>query len=224
MVSDKMKVEIWSDIICPFCYIGKRKFEAALSNFGNSSQITIEWKAFQLSPDIKTDPSVNIHQFLARHKGLPLERAKSMNDQVSEKAKSVGLIYNFDKAIPANTFNAHRFSYYAKEKGVQGKAEEALFKSYFTDGKNVDDISTFISIAQEIGIDAHETKEVMSGDQYVREVESDIREAHTLGVRGVPFFVFNRRFAVSGAQSSEVFLSTLQKAFDEWLGERESSI
>lgn len=213
---NKMKVEIWSDVMCPFCYIGKRKFESAMKEFDNSSNIEIIWKSFQLAPDMETDPSKNIDQYLATHKGMSLEQAKGLNKQVSNTAAQVGLEFNFDKAIVANSFNAHRFSHLAKQHGLQNEAEERLFAAYFTEGKNTDDIPTLIQIGNEIGLDAKEVKELLEGNKYAEEVEADIYEAHQIGVRGVPFFVFDRKYAVSGAQESQAFLSTLEKSFGEW--------
>ena len=220
---DKMEVEIWSDVVCPFCYIGKRKFETALSEFKESSNVEITWKSFQLSPDTRTNPEKNIHQYLAEHKRISLEQAKSLNNQVTNLAKQVGLVFNFDQAIPVNTFNAHRFLHLAKQRGFQEEAEEKLFKAYFTDGKNTDDHQTLIRIGNEIGLDPVEVKQVLEGNQYANEVRQDIAEAHQLGVRGVPFFLFDRKYAVSGAQDSKVFLESLEKAFTAWRKENPQS-
>ncbi len=213
---DKMTVEIWSDVMCPFCYIGKRKFENGLSQFAGKDNVQVIWKSFQLSPDMKTNPGKNINQYLTEHKGISLQEAKRMNDNVTELAKKVGLVYNLDTAIVANSFNAHRFSHFAKQYGKQDEAEERLFSAYFTEGKNTDDLSTLIELGKEIGLDAETLKIALNEDTYADEVKADIREAHQMGVRGVPFFVFDRKYAVSGAQDSQVFLQTLEKSFSEW--------
>ena len=213
---NKMLVEIWSDVMCPFCYIGKRKFEAALAQFPDRADIQLVWKSFQLSPDMKTDTAKKIHQYLAEHKGFSLQEAKRMNDQVTLLAAKVGLIYNFDKSIVANSFNAHRFSHFAKQNGKQNEAEEKLFQAYFTDGKNIDDYSTLIQLATEIGLDAATLKVALENGMYADEVKKDVYEAQQVGVRGVPFFVFNRKHAVSGAQESQLFLQTLAKSFAEF--------
>lgn len=213
---NKMKVEIWSDVMCPFCYIGKRKFETALSQFNGASDIEISWKSFQLSPDMKTDPGKNIHQYLAEHKEISLEQAKYFNDQMANKAKQYGLVYNFDKAIPANSFNAHRFSHLAKQHGLQDEVEERLFKAYFTEGKNFDDIPTLVQLGVEIGLDPHEVKSALESDLYADEVRQDIYEARQIGVRGVPFFLFDGKLAITGAQENSVFSETLEKAFTQW--------
>lgn len=212
----KMKVEIWSDVMCPFCYIGKRKFEAAMTQFADSNNIELEWKSFQLSPDMVTDTSKNINQYLAEHKGISIEEAKGMNDYVTNMAKQVGLEYNFDKAIVANSFNAHRFSHFAKQHGKQDEAEEMLFRAYFTEGKNTGDLDVLAQLGAEIGLDTAALKTALESDAYAQDVLADITEAMQLGVRGVPFFVFDRKYAVSGAQDPAVFLQTLDKSFEEW--------
>jgi len=211
-----MKVEIWSDVMCPFCYIGKRKFEAALDKFPDKENVQVEWKSFQLAPDLRTRTDKNIHQFLAEHKGMSVEQAKGMNDHVAASAKQVGLVYNFDKAIVANSFNAHRFTHFAKQYNKQGEAEELLFRSYFTDGKNIDDHATLIQLGEEIGLDGAALKRSLENGNYADEVHADIHEASQLGARGVPFFVLDRKYGISGAQESGTFLGTIEKAFDEW--------
>ena len=211
-----MKIEIWSDVMCPFCYIGKRRFEAALQQSGHQGEIEVEWKSFQLNPYMKTDPSININQYLAEAKGWTLDYARQMNDHVTQMAAEVGLTYNFDKSVVANSFNAHRFSHLAKKHDLGDKAEEALFNAYFTDGLNIDDQDTLIKLATSIGLDAAETKQVLDGDAYADDVKNDINEAQQLGIRGVPFFVLNNKYGVSGAQVVSVFLETIEKSFGEW--------
>lgn len=210
-----MKIEIWSDIMCPFCYIGKRKFEAALAAFDNKDVVEIEWKSFMLAPELQTDTTKNIHQFLADHKGMSLEEATGMNDNVAHMAAQVGLTYNFDKSIVANSFNAHRFLHFAKQHGKQQEAEELVFQAYFTDGKNIDSAETLMGIATSLGLDAQAFAAAMGSGAFADEVLADIDEAQQLGVRGVPFFVFDRKYAVSGAQDPAVFLQTLEKSFEE---------
>ena len=211
-----MKIEIWSDIMCPFCYIGKRRFDNALAQFAHKDKITIEWKSFMLSPELVTDPTKSIHQHLAQHKGISLEEAKGMNDYVANMAVQTGLVYNMDSIVVANSFNAHRFLHFAKAQGKQHQAEEKVFMAYFTEGKNIDDAQTLTGIAQELGLDVPAMAEAMSSGKYAEEVVTDINEAQQLGIRGVPFFVFNRKYAISGAQETHAFLETLEKSFAEW--------
>ncbi|RWW99684.1 DsbA family oxidoreductase [Flavobacterium cerinum] len=210
-----MKIEIWSDIMCPFCYIGKKRFDDALAQFEHKDEVEIEWKSFMLSPDLKTDPSKNNNQFLAEHKGISLEEATGMNNYVTDMAAQAGLTYDFNKAIVANSFNAHRFSHFAKQYGKQNEAEEKLFAAYFTEGKNIDDAETLMAMAAELELDVTKLANVMGSGAYAKDVMADIDEAQELGIRGVPFFVLNRKYAISGAQETAVFLDTLQKAFAE---------
>ena len=211
-----MKIEIWSDVMCPFCYIGKRRFEDALQKSGHDKDIEIEWKSFQLNPDMKTDPTINIDQYLADIKGFSIDHAKQLNAQVTQMAAEAGLTYNFDRAVVANSFNAHRFSHLAKKHGLGDAAEEALFKAYFTEGKNIDDTTTLIELGTAIGLNADEIKATLESDAYAEDVKHDVAEAQQLGIRGVPFFVMNRKYGVSGAQAVPVFEETIEKAFAEW--------
>jgi predicted DsbA family dithiol-disulfide isomerase len=211
-----MKVEIWSDVMCPFCYIGKRRFEQALAGFEHQEEIEIEWKSFQLNPDLKTNPDISITQYLADIKGFSLDHANQLNDHVTQMAANEGLTYNFDKAVVANSFNAHRLAHLAKQHGLGDAAEEALFKAYFTEGRNIDDTETLIELGSNLGLSTDEIKQTIAGNQYANDVKHDIAEAQQLGVRGVPFFVLNRKYAVSGAQETGVFADTLTKAFAGW--------
>ena len=212
----KMQVEIWSDVMCPFCYIGKRKFEAALSQFPDNEQIEIIWKSFQLDPNQETISDKPIQQYLAERKGMSIQQAQQMTDHVTGIAARVGLTFHFDKAVTANSFDAHRFSHLAKKHGRQNDAEEQLFAAYFTEGKNTADPDTLAQLGTEIGLDVQEVKDVLQSDQYARDVKTDIAEARQLGVQGVPFFVFNRKYAISGAQESNVFLQAVETSFAEW--------
>lgn len=215
-MKNKMQVEIWSDVMCPFCYIGKRKFEKALGEFKDANQIEVNWKSFQLNPEMKTLPGKNIVEYLAEIKGWSMEQSTRMHAQVTSSAKEVGLDYHFDKAVVANSFDAHRLIQLAKSKGLGDRAEEILFRSYFTEGKNIADHSTLIEIGELIGLHLADIKDMLTSDQYTQEVQQDLYEAQQVGVRGVPFFVFGGKYAVSGAQPSTVFLEVIQKSFDEW--------
>ena len=211
-----MKVEIWSDVMCPFCYIGKRKFEMALEQFNQKDKIEIIWKRFQLNPAMKTDAAKNINQYLAEIKGWSLEKAKEMNDYVSGIAQQVGLTYNLEKAIVANSFNAHRFSHLAKKHGLQNQAEETLFDAYFKNGKNTDDDETLIELGTSLGIDSTEIENTLSSNEFAEDVQKDIYEAQQIGVRGVPFFLFNNMYAISGAQEPATFLNALTQSWNEF--------
>jgi len=211
-----MKVEIWSDVMCPFCYIGKRRFEEALQHFEHKNEIEIEWKSFQLNPDLETDTTISINQYLADRKGWTIDHAQQMNDHVTKMAAEAGLTYNMDKAVVANSFKAHRFSHLAKKHGLGVEAEQALFKAYFTDSKNIDDNAVLIELGKQIGLDAAEIEPVLNSNAYAEDVKHDIDTAQYLGIQGVPFFVLNNKYAVSGAQAVNVFEQSLEKAFGEW--------
>ncbi|HTL80933.1 MAG TPA: DsbA family oxidoreductase [Bacteroidia bacterium] len=213
-----MKVEIWSDFACPFCYIGKRHFEKALKNSGLEKNVEVEWKSFQLSPDTVSQPGKNIHQYLAERKGQTVEWAKEMNAHVTAMAADAGLNYKMNDVVIANTFGAHRLSQFAKKKGKQDEVEEKLFSAYFLGGKDLADRKVLEKIAVSAGLDAEETKQFLDSEEAVMDVEQDIREATQIGVRGVPFFVFNRKYAVSGAQPVETFVNTLRKVVQEESG------
>jgi predicted DsbA family dithiol-disulfide isomerase len=222
MKTNKMKVEIWSDMTCPFCYIGKRNLESALSHFKNADDTEILWKSFELAPGFKTDPAKNMHQFLAELKGIT-QQSIGACDQVAGAASQVGLVYNFHKAIPANSFNAHRFSHLAKHHNLQDQAKERLLVAYFTEGKNIDDIPTLISLGTEIGLHPMEVKNVLEGNRYADEVNQDVADAKQRGITSVPAFFFNNKLTVSGAQDSQTFLEVLEKAFTEWQTEKSES-
>jgi|SRR5699024_2448614 len=211
-----MKVEIWSDFVCPFCYIGKRKFEHALKQFKHSDDINIQWRSFEIQPGLQTDGSKNQYEHLAESKGWTLEHSKQVHDQLTKKAKEEGLSYHFEKTIPANTFNAHRLSHLAAKHNLQDEAEERLFAAHFTEGKNIDDKQTLVQLGVEIGLPEDEIRDMLQSDLYADEVNGDMTKARQVGVQGVPFFVVNNKYAISGAQPSEVFLETLQKAYKEF--------
>ncbi len=210
-----MKIEIWSDVACPFCYIGKRRLEQALSGFKHQSEVEIEWKSFQLNPELKTNKIQSIHEYLAEAKGWTIEYAKQMGEQVSAMAEEVGLHYNMDATVVANTLNAHRLIQFAKTQNLGDAIEEALFIAYFMKGKNIDSQAELIEIAVSIGLNAAEVEKVLLEKQFSEQVEFDAYEAQQIGVRGVPFFVFNRKYGISGAQPLEVFTRTLDQAYAE---------
>lgn len=201
--------------MCPFCYIGKRKFEKALSEFPDKDQIEVTWKSFQLDPTTVTDPSLNTIDHLAEKKGWSKEQARETTAHVSNIARQVGLDFHFDKAVVANSFDAHRLSHLAKKYGKQNELEEKLFAAYFTEGKNTADHDTLLQIATEIGLDKTEVSALLTSDLYAGKVEEDIDQAQQIGVRGVPFFVLDRKYAVSGAQEPAAFLQALTRAYDE---------
>lgn len=202
--------------MCPFCYIGKHRFERALAQFPQAEKAQIEWKSFQLDPESTTDTSKNYAQVLAEKKNMPLPQVREMFVNVAEMGRNEGLRLDFDKAVVANSLQAHRFTHLAKAHGKQNEAEELLFKAHFTDGKNIDDAEVLAQLGEEIGIGATAVREMLASEAYISDVQRDQYEAYQIGVRGVPFFVFNDKYAILGAQESRVFLSALQQSFREW--------
>jgi len=211
-----MKIEIWSDVMCPFCYIGKRNFEKALTQFAEKEKIEIVWKSFQLDasvPDIATE---SYEEYLVKRKGLSAEQVKGMLQNVTQMAREAGLDYHFDRSVIVNSLKAHRLIQFAKTRNLGDEAEERLFHAFFTEGKSIADIDTLTQLGAEIGLDATELQVAFTDERYAYQVNQDIQEARQIGVNGVPFFVFNRKYAISGAQPPQAFLETLRKSFDEW--------
>ncbi len=224
-MENKMKIEIWSDIMCPFCYIGKRNFEKALAQFPNKELLEVEWKSFQLDPAMPEVPKYqeDIYMFVADRKGLSYEQSKKMHQDLILYAQSVGLEYNLDKALVTNSMKGHRIIQFAKIKGLGEKAEETLFYAYFTKGKNLNDQATLIELGKEIGLTETEVNMALTDPLYVQKMENDSREVQTLGAKGVPFFVVNRKYAIAGAQQPNDILQTLERSFSEWQKENQET-
>jgi protein disulfide-isomerase len=217
MNNTKMKVEVWSDIMCPFCYIGKRNYEKALMQFSDNNEIELVWKSFQLDPSISKDThNLTVSEYLVQRKGISHQQIVQMHKQVTATAANAGLEYHLDNTILANSFNAHRLIQLAKEKGLGDEAEEQLFHANFTDGKDFGNTAVLTDLGHQIGLTETEVNEALNNEHYAGEVKKDIQEARELGVTGVPFFVFNRKYAVSGAQPPQTFLQVLEKSHTEW--------
>ncbi len=211
-----MKIEIWSDVICPFCYIGKRNFEKALTQFADKENIEVEWKSFQLDPDIPEVGNESYEEYLVKRKGMPLDQVRGMLANVTNMAKQAGLDYHFDRSVLASSQKAHLLIQFAKTKGMDSQMEERLFQAFFTEGKNIADTGTLTQLSKDIGLDEQEVQGVFTDNRYDELKNRDIQEARSIGVNGVPFFVFDRKYAVSGAQPAEAFSEILDKSFSEW--------
>jgi predicted DsbA family dithiol-disulfide isomerase len=214
-----MKVEIWSDVICPFCYIGKRKLEGALAQLPQRDRVEITWKSFQLQPETKTDPTRNAMQHLAQRKGWSMDVARQAAADVSNRARDVGLDFNYDRTVVANTFDAHRLIHFATTLGKGDDMTEQLFKAYFVDGRNIADHAFLTDLAIGIGLPEDETRDTLASDRFADEVRGDIDDALQMGINGVPFFVLDNKYAVSGAQDTSVFIEALTRALTEWAGD-----
>ncbi|MFC7371907.1 DsbA family oxidoreductase [Fictibacillus iocasae] len=213
-----MKVEVWSDIACPFCYIGKRKFETALQQFGQSEEVEVEFKSFELDPNAPKGSSMKTYEMLAKKYGMSLEQAKATSENVALQASAVGLEFHFDKTVLTNTRDAHRLIHFADAKDKSKEMKERLLKAYFTDGVDVGDHDVLVRLAEETGLDGEEAALMLSDGSYRAEVERDEAEARELNITGVPFFVFNRKYAVSGAQNPDHFLDVLNQVYEEEKG------
>lgn len=210
-----MKVEIWSDIACPWCYIGRRRFESALAQFDNRDQVEIVWRSFQLDPSAPREYTGSMNEMLANKYNIDIRQAEAMHAQVTELAAAEGLDYHFERVQYGNSFDAHRLLHFAAHHGLQNEMKERLQKGYFTDGLAYSDPETLVMLAAEVGLDAAEARAILESDAYAADVRADIRRAQMLGIRGVPFFLFDERFAVSGAQPAELFLAALEKTWAE---------
>jgi len=211
-----MKVEIWSDVMCPFCYIGKRHFEQAIEKLPFKNEIVVDWKSYQLNPEYHNTNNETIYDYLSRSKGMPIEQAKQMTKQVVEMASNAGLSIDFDHNVPANTFNAHRLIHLAAKHNLQDLAEEKLFEAHFVRSRNLGETSVLVDVAVEIGLDKIEAEQVLNSDQFAEAVRYDVYESQNLGIRGVPYFVLDRKYGVSGAQPVQAFADALTQSFMEW--------
>lgn len=207
-----MKVEIWSDIACPWCYIGKRHFEQALSKFPQRESLEVIWRSFELDPEAParhTQPTVEL---LAAKYQIPLEKAQAMMNNVAQLALKVGLEYRFDRNISSNTFDAHRLTHFAATHGKRTEMVERLFRAYFTDGDAVGEHETLVRLAGEVGLDASAVTTMLASDAFAADVRADEARARAFGITAVPFFAIDEKYGVSGAQSAAAITDALTHA------------
>ena len=211
-----LRVEIWSDVACPWCYIGRRRFAAALERFPHREHVDVRWRSYQLSPEAEVGSTETEAQMLARTKGLPLEAVHEMFAHVTQVAADVGLAYDFDRVRPANTFDAHRLVHLARRHGTDtaDRAVEALMSAHFEQGLAVDDREVLVRVGAAVGLDADDVRRSLAGDDGAAEVAADLDEGRVVRVSGVPFFVLDRRYGVSGAQPTELFAEALERAWE----------
>ncbi|MFS0654787.1 DsbA family protein [Bacillus sp. 179-C3.3 HS] len=210
-----MKVQIWSDIACPFCYIGKKQLESALLEFPQKDQVEVEFKSFELDPHAPVQVDDDVHDMLAKKYGMSRSQAISMNEQVKQAGKEKGIDFQFDPLVLTNTFDAHQLAQYASKKGKGHLVMGELFKAYFTDGKHVGDQNTLLEIAKKADLDLEEVKHVLDEQALAEAVRQDEKEARELGISAVPFFVINGKYSIKGAQPAHLFLQTLETAWAE---------
>lgn len=200
-----MKIDIWSDVMRPFCYIGKKHIEAAIEQLPFKNEVEVEWKSFQLAPDLSPTEAMDISTYLLERKGMEAAQVEGMNAQLAEMGKSLGIKFNMDAALAVNTSDAHRLIHLAHTKALGSAMKERLFKAYFTEGKNVADATVLIQLATEVGLDAKEVEEMLISDAFVFEVASDALDAQDMKVQGVPFFVLDRKYGISGLSTRRFF-------------------
>ncbi len=210
-----MKVEIWSDLVCPFCYLGKRRFEAGLAQFAHPETVEIIWRSFELDADTAPRPGQSVFSHMAERKGISLAQSHQMHAQMTAAAAQAGLEYNFDKALAVNTFLAHQLLHFAAAHGRQNEAKERLFRAYYTEGRDIGNVETLAALAAEIGLDPTAARQALQAGTHAEAVRHDEYQAQQIGVRGVPYFVFADKYAVSGAQPPEVFAEVLQTVWAE---------
>lgn len=210
-----MQIEVFSDVVCPFCYIGKRRLEEALDGFEHSDQVTVTYRSFQLDPSSPVTSELSLEQMLAQKYGQSLQQARVMNDRVSGMAATVGLDFQLQDAHPANTFRAHRLLHFAATQSLGNELTERLMRGYFSEGVRIGHRDELLRLAIEVGLDEAAAAEVLDGDAFTAEVNGDIELARGFGASGVPFFVFDRKFAVSGAQETALFAEVLDKAWSD---------
>lgn len=210
-----MKIEIWSDYVCPFCYIGKKQLEQAIEDTGFGGQVELVYRSYQLDPNTPVDSNITVYESLAKKYGMTLEKAKEMTLGVTARAKEVGLNYDFSNLMEENTLKAHRLVKWAEQQGDVTALVEALLHSHFIEGKRIGQEDVLLDIAEQVGLQRAEVAKILAVDEFKNEVEADIQEGLQLGVRGVPFFVLNRKYGISGAQPQEVFEDTIRKVAEE---------
>lgn len=213
-----MKVEIWSDIACPWCFIGKRRFETALADFAHKEDVEVLWRSYQLDPSLPDHYDGTEIQYLSERKGMDPGQLAGMLDTVKATAAGEGLSYDFDSLVVANSFTAHRLIHLAKASGIPGAAaaaKEALLSAHFEKGQDIGSHDVLAAIGTGLGLDPDLIRTVLAGDDFTEEVRRDIAEAQALGVNGVPFFVLDRKYGISGAQPAEVFSQALNQAWSE---------
>jgi predicted DsbA family dithiol-disulfide isomerase len=213
-----VEIEIWSDVVCPWCYIGKRRFENALERFERRDAVEVVWRSFLLDPSAPPTPSETTRAMLARKYGVSLEQADAMQERVTRLAAQEGLRYRIDLTRHESSVDAHRLLHLSKKHGLQDALEERLFSAHFVEGLSISDSATLSRLAVEAGLDAGEVSSVLAGEAYAEDVRADIERAVRLGIRGVPFFLIAGRYGVSGAQSSETMLEAMRTAWNETEG------
>jgi predicted DsbA family dithiol-disulfide isomerase len=208
-------VEIWSDVVCPWCYVGKRQFEAALDKFAHADQVSVAWRSFELDPNSPPEVGMSMDRILQRKYGMSEEQARAANERMTSLAGELGLEYHLDRSRAGNTFDAHRLIHLAATHGLDDALKERLLAAYFTEGRSIGDRATLAALAEEAGLDRAEVEATLGGEAFADAVRADESRAAALGATGVPFFVIDETYGVAGAQGTEVLLAALERAWSE---------
>ncbi len=221
-MTDAIAIDIWSDIACPWCYIGKRNLEkglAVVADDEDAPQVTVTFHSYELSPDIPVDYEGSQIDYLMVRKGLPREQVEQMQERVTGVAAQVGLDYHLDRVQTTNTVKAHELLHHAKDKGMQHEMKERLMKAYFVEGEHIGRIDDLVTLAASVGLDAEEARAVLESEKYLSAVRHDQAQAQAYGIQGVPFFVIDGKYGISGAQPAEAFVNVLRERWAERRGE-----
>ena len=210
-----MKIEIWSDIACPWCYVGKRRFERALQQFEHAGDVEVMWRSFELDPHAPRTHAESQDELLAKKYGMPVDKARAMNERMTAEARKEGLDFHLDRVKVGNTFDAHRLVHLAAESGRADVMKERLMRAYFTEGEAVGDPDTLMRLGAEVHLDEDRVSEVLNSDAYASDVRADEERARSFGISGVPFIAIDEKYGVSGAQPAEVLLGALCQAYEE---------
>lgn len=210
-----MKITIWSDFVCPFCFIGESHLHDALKTFEHANEVDIEYKSFLLMPDAEYVPGQDYANTFSAMKGMPLEQAKQMLENVEQMANKSGVEINYDQAKLSSTYDAHRVFQYAKEQGKGNEFFHRFYVAHFTDGEVMSDVETIVRLAEEVGLDRDEVRKIVENKENTDKVQQDISESRAVGVQGVPFFVFDNKYAISGAQPVETFRQVLDEVWEK---------
>jgi predicted DsbA family dithiol-disulfide isomerase len=212
MIQENMKIEIWSDIVCPFCYLGKKKLERAIIKLNLKTYPEIVWHSFQLDPTFPKKTSIPSLQYLSEKKHIPIEQVHGMHKYLADQGNQYGINFQFDKALTFNTSDAHRLWQWSKELNKSKELKEALFSAYFTEGRDLSRHDNLLNVAVNSGLNRDEAEKILNSDSYEQELEEDKYQASQLGIRGVPYFLINEKAVISGAQDDKVFEHVLSAA------------
>lgn len=208
---EKMKIEVWSDMVCPFCYLGKQKLQQAIRNLNLENRTAVIWHSFLLDPDFPPHTSMPSAQYLTR-KGYPEATLRGMQQQLTERGRSYGIRFAFDRSVYFNTLDAHRLWQWSKESGHENEFKEAVFLAHFTEGRDLSEKEELLQVAALAGLDRIAALNILDSDAYAQAVEEDIYQSRQLGIRGVPYFLIDDEHVISGAQDDAVFERALAQA------------